>query len=178
MHTPRTFKQSNNCLATLAKRMLALALGFSLVSITASAQEQEKTGMTQSHLEEHVRELATESDGQAGNLVFIYNSIQMQLISDVSHNRMRIVAPIGAVDDVDQEQLYAMMISNYHLALDARYAFGNGVLYSVYIHPLYELSEEQVHSAVRQVAGLVATFGKDYTSGELSFGTQQRGQKI
>ena len=174
MMRPRILSLSNNY---LAKSALTVLLGF-LMATAASAQEQEEHGMTQNHMEEYVRELASESDGQAGNLIFIYNSIQMQLISDVSHNRMRIVAPIGAVDDVDQEQLYAMMISNYHLALDARYAFGNGILYSVFIHPLYELSEDQIHSAVRQVAGLVATFGKDYTSGELSFGTQQRGQEI
>ena len=93
----------------------------------------------------------------------------MYLISDTQHNRMRIVAPITNYSDLTREQLDAVLESNYHKALDARYAVSKDVLFSAYIHPLSEMHERQVRDAVRQVANLALTFGTDYSSGDLSF---------
>ena len=135
--------------------------------------------MTQQEMELIVAELASESSGGEGLVQFIYNEVAMLLISDAQHNRMRIVAPIIEANQLTQEHLYASLISNYHLALDARYALSDGVLYSTYIHPLKELTRGQIESALRQVSTLAQTFGTDYTSGELSYGTQQsQGQDI
>jgi hypothetical protein len=50
------------------------------------------------------------------------------------------------------------------------YAVSEGVLYSAYIHPLSELSESQLTSAIEQVANLAITFGYEYTSGTLEYG--------
>ena len=72
--------------------------------------------------------------------------------------------------DLSDDHLRAAMVSNFHLALDARYAIGNGVLYATYIHPLRELTKDQLQSAVRQVSNLKTTFGSTYTSGELQYG--------
>jgi len=85
---------------------------------------------------------------------------------------MRLVSPVIEASNMSEQQIIASLVSNYHLALDARYAIGSGVLFSTYIHPLAELTESQLISAVRQVATLSKTFGTTYTSGELSFGVQ------
>jgi len=91
---------------------------------------------------------------------------------------MRIVAPVIEATQLTEEQILSSMISNYHLALDARYAIGDGILYSVYIHPLAELTETQLVSAVRQVATLRNTFGNGYTSGELTFGVEAQEERL
>jgi hypothetical protein len=62
------------------------------------------------------------------------------------------------------------MESNFHKALDARYAESNDILYSAFIHPLSALSETELIKALDQVATLALTFGTSYTSGELTYG--------
>ncbi len=94
----------------------------------------------------------------------------MYLISDVAHDRMRIISTITEYKDVTKEQLDAMMVSNFHTAIDARYGVSHGILYSAYIHPLSSLSEEQIKSAVTQVANLTLSFGSEYSSGLLRYG--------
>lgn len=107
-----------------------------------------------------------------GSITFTFNDAQLIAVVAEQANRMRLIAPIMAAGDLTADQMVATLVSNYHLALDARYAVGEGVLYSAYIHPLKELTTSQLVSAIRQVATLRNTFGTSYTSGEMSFGVQ------
>lgn len=125
--------------------------------------------MTQEYMEGFVAAVTDVESYQPGYLQFLYKSVRMALISDAEHDRMRIVAPIISVEDVTPEQLHISLESNYQQALDARYASSNGLLFSAYIHPISPLTEDQLMSAIRQVASLAITFGEDYTSGELEF---------
>jgi hypothetical protein len=106
------------------------------------------------------------------SITFTYDGAQLIAMVAEEANRMRLVSPVISATDLNEAQLAATLVSNYHLALDARYAVGDGVLYSAYIHPLKELTVQQLISAIRQVATLRNTFGTSYTSGELSFGIQ------
>jgi hypothetical protein len=101
---------------------------------------------------------------------FLYKNVRIVLIADESADRMRFITPIVKLDKMEVQDLYIVMESNYHQALDARYATSNGILYSVFIHPLSPLDEMQVASALRQVATLAITYGSHYTSGEMNFG--------
>jgi len=134
--------------------------------------------MTPSKIKKIINEIAEEVEEQNGNLTFYYNGATLALLSDSEANRMRIVAPVIEATQLTEEQILSSMISNYHLALDARYAIGDGILYSVYIHPLAELTETQLVSAVRQVATLRNTFGNGYTSGELTFGVEAQEERL
>ncbi len=58
---------------------------------------------------------------------------------------------------------------NFHSALDVRYAESDGVMWVAFIHPLKELSKEQVEDAIRQVFAANLTFGTTYTSTDLVF---------
>lgn len=107
-----------------------------------------------------------------GTITFTFNEAQLIAVAAEPANRMRLIAPVIAASDLSDEQMAAILVSNYHLALDARYAVGDGILYSAYIHPLKELTTEQLISAIRQVATLRNTFGTSYSSGEMSFGIQ------
>ena len=124
-------------------------------------------------MEKIVKSMALNSKGEKGVVQFSYNKISMYLISDVKHDRMRVIAPIAEYKKLSREHLDAMLESNYHKSLDARYAVSDGVLYSAYIHPLSMLSEQQLRSAVQQVANLAKSFGNEYSSGSLTFGDKE-----
>jgi hypothetical protein len=63
-----------------------------------------------------------------------------------------------------------MLQANFDTALDARYSVAKGVLWSLYLHPLESLSDEQFLASLGQVVNLAASFGTSYSSGGLSFG--------
>lgn len=147
---------------------------------TQSAPEssQDDSRMTQARMIEIVKELVGETDGPDNSLSFTYDGIAITMVSDINADRMRLVAAVIDAEQLNEEQILATLVSNYHLALDARYAIGGNVLYSTYIHPLSPLTKEQLLSGVRQVASLSKTFGSGYTSGELSFGVQLQEERL
>ena len=126
--------------------------------------------MNQETMESIIKGLATESKGEKGVVEFKYRNVRMILVSDIKHNRMRIISPIVEYKNMTQTHINSNLESKFHKALDARYAVSEGVLYSAYIHPLSELSESQLTSAIEQVANLAITFGYEYTSGTLEYG--------
>jgi hypothetical protein len=106
---------------------------------------------------------------EPGYVLFIYNQVRMALVSDVAHDRMRIIAPVERYENLSEEQITKVMEANFHSALDARYGLSNGLLYSAYIHPLSPLTTDQLQDAMDQVSTLAQTFGTGYSSGRLSF---------
>lgn len=145
---------------------------FLAVLCLCSFNVQAKDPMTQDQMEMIVKDLAESSTGDQGVVEFKYQGMQMYLISDVSHDRMRIISPVAEFSKLSEEHVTLVMESNFHTALDARYALKNNVLYSAYIHPLSKLDEEQLKGAVEQVFNLKATFGGDYSSGLLYFSSK------
>ncbi len=137
-------------------------LFFSCLSIAADP-------MNQSLMEKTIKNMALKSEGEKGFVKFYYSNTQMYLISDVKHNRMRIIAPVVEYKKLSLQHLDAILESNFHKSLDARYAVSKGVLYSAFIHPLSELNEAQIKSVMQQVANLVLSFGKEYSSGMLTY---------
>ena len=101
---------------------------------------------------------------------FSYRGAPLMIVADARHDRMRIISAIAELKDVTPGQLAAAMESNFHSALDARYASSRGVLYAAFIHPLSSLHPHDLAGALAQVATLAQTFGSQYTSGELHFG--------
>jgi hypothetical protein len=130
--------------------------------------------MSHESLHEVITAYAKVISKQDNVIVFEYESCQLVCISDTAADRMRIVSEIIEAEKLPIEQLVVSMHANFHTALDARYAIGNGYLYSAFIHPLSPLTVAQIQSAVRQVAHLKLTFGTEYSSGELVFpGTEE-----
>ena len=120
----------------------------------------------------------TDDVKQEGNLIgFSYKGIAVYCIFDANADRMRFVSPIIEVEKVPQEALIVALQANYHSVLDARYAIGDGLVHSVFIHPLSPLSVAELQSAIRQVSHAALTFGDEYSSGELFFpGQSQQNQ--
>ncbi len=127
--------------------------------------------MDNSRLAELIKKLAdTMIEEQLGYWKFEYADHLLFVITDESHNRMRIISPIIAIDDVKADEWTAMMRANFDRALDARYCVNNDTLWSAYIHPLQELASQQFLDAIDQVVVLAANFGTSYSSSNLVFG--------
>jgi len=103
---------------------------------------------------------------------FHYKKVPLYCIYDSKADRMRIISPIAPIDKVPHQMLAMALKANYHTVLDARYAIGDDILYSAFIHPLSPLTLKELESAIRQVAMAAMTFGGTYTSGELVFPSQ------
>ncbi len=125
--------------------------------------------MTQERIHTLVKKSTEVLEEQKGYLFFKYLGVKMALLSDEDHNRMRIISPITKYSVLAPKIKESLMYSNFHLALDARYAVSEDTLYAAFIHPLSTLSEEDLESALKQVANLKGSFGKTYSSGQLDF---------
>ncbi len=108
---------------------------------------------------------------------FMIKNIPFIAIADSTHNRMRIISPIGESDKLDEELKTASLMANFHTALDVKYAISDNILWSVFIHPLKELSEDQVYDAISQVFYAHVNFGTTFSSTSLVFPGSKRPPK-
>lgn len=141
-----------------------------ILILLSSCLVTEASAVTQDEMEKAVIDIVEVDETKKGYIVFEHKKVKMALISDVNHDRMRIIAPITKYSELTLDQVKKMMESNFHKALDARYAESNDVLYSAFIHPMSPLSKAELISALDQVATLALTFGTSYSSGELTYG--------
>ena len=107
--------------------------------------------------------------GEEGAWNIAYNDVPMVVLTSPTHDRMRIVSPIRENSTMESSQMKELLKANFDRALDARYAFFRGNLWSVYLHPLGSLSEAELVSALGQVANLVKNYGGTYSSSHLHF---------
>jgi len=149
------------------KRYTAILL-FTLVSNFITSQE-----MNNQLLGEIISREADTLAGVTGNWQFVYKETPMLCVTDADNNRMRIIAPITESDNLDEDLLLDSLTANFHSALDVKYAISRGILWSAFVHPLKELTTEQVESAISQVYLAAKTFGTTFSSTELLFGGGQ-----
>jgi len=126
--------------------------------------------MTNARLGVLIHELSDKVDGQSGYWQFIVQERDLLVITDERHNRMRIMTPVVSQNQLDNDELLRLLSANYDRALDAKYALAQDTLWSVFTHPLAELTDEQFIGSVGQVATLADNFGSSYSSGALFFG--------
>ncbi len=146
------------------KKSILLLFVFGITQLVM-AQE-----MNNEKLEVVLETVADSVNGYPGYWEVNYKERQLLCLTDESHNRMRIISPIIEVDKLDENLLLDVLTANFHAALDVKYAISKGVLWSVFIHPLKELEESEVTSAVNQVVNAVNNFGTTFSSTEMIFG--------
>jgi len=121
-------------------------------------------------------ELIDPEDAVADTLLVQGNQIQFKIndgllmcIYDSNANRMRIISPIVEREKLNEDELLNALVANFHSALDVKYALSDEIIWSVYTHPLKELSEAQVIDAIQQVYAAAITFGGSYSSTNMVF---------
>lgn len=160
------------------KNKISLGMCFFLLIVwmatanPAEKKEEPKTEepMTNARLEQILKSAEPSTKGGGGQWQMVRDNVPVMILTDESHNRMRVVAPAADVKQVDQQILMKMMEANFSTALDARYAIFKGFVWAAFIHPLDSLRERDLISALRQVTTLVKTTGTSYSSSELQFG--------
>ena len=128
--------------------------------------------MTQARMELLFSENVDAIMGPPGAIQTRIDGINVYLISDPNNDRMRIIAPIARLEDVNPRLSEVLLRANFHSTLDARYAVSEGVIYAAFLHPISSLSHELLESALAQVLSLAKTFGSTFSSGELHFGAK------
>ena len=128
-------------------------------------------GMNNKQLGVLIRKAATQvHEDQLGFWKFEVEDSIAFVITDESHNRMRIMSPVIELASVPSDTLQILLEANYDRALDARYCIKNEVIWSAFLHPLAELNDRQFLNALDQVVTLKNNFGSSYTSSGLVFG--------
>ena len=133
-------------------------------------QKSKRVKMNNDRLDAWLKKHAQVVGGRLGAWKLEVDGRALMLLTDETHDRMRIITPVIEASNMTAEQVGAILVANFHTALDARYAVHDGVLYAAFIHPLSPLSGGELTSALKQVATLAANFGTSYSSGELVFG--------
>ena len=146
------------------KRILMLLLVFGTFQLVSAQQ------MTNQKLETILTKVTDTVNGYPGYWEVVYKERELLCLTDEGNNRMRIITPIVEQGALGEELLLDALTANFHAALDVKYALSQGYLWSVYIHPLKELSEYEVKSAVDQVVNAANNFGTTFSSTDMIFG--------
>jgi len=146
--------------------MRSVLLFIFLFCTTASSFGQ---NMTVDLLIETIKQEADTIKVENNTIEFKFNDALLICIHDENANRMRIIAPIVRKEQLDEEEILNALVANFHSVLDVKYALSDEILWSVFAHPLQQLSEAQVVDAIQQVYAAAITFGDSYSSTNLVF---------
>lgn len=146
--------------------MRNIIIGFILFISFGMLYSQE---MTSKRLFEIIEQKADTIKTNGNSYQFLFNESMLICVFDESANRMRIISPIVEREKIGEEELLNVLVANFHSALDVKYALSDEILWSVYTHPLKELTEPQVIDAIQQVYAAAITFGSTYSSTNLVF---------
>ena len=130
---------------------------------------QDARAMTTSAMGKLLESYLTDLEGENGFWRGSRDDVPVFVFSDDEHDRMRLMAPIGVVEELDSELLHVLLQANYDRALDARYAMRNKELWAVVVHPLATLATDDLPSLFDQVVMLVKNTGTTFSSTELVF---------
>lgn len=130
---------------------------------------QDARAMTTSAMGKLLDSYLTDLEGENGFWRGNRDEVPVFVFSDDEHDRMRLMAPIGVVEELDSELLHVLLQANYDRALDARYAMRNKELWAVVVHPLATLATDDLPSLFDQVVMLVKNTGTTFSSTELVF---------
>lgn len=141
-----------------------------LALVSQEIQPQLGLRMTVDDLEITVSSIDEDYKRDGGLIRFSFADIEITIATDESADRMRIMIPILSADQLNEAILFRIMQANFDSALDARYAIGQGILWSTFIHPLSSLTEPDFLSAIGQTMNTATSFGTTFSSGELIYG--------
>ena len=118
--------------------------------------------MTHSTLARLLERLLEEMEGSDGFWHGQRDDVTVYVVSDLEHDRMRIMAPIGELRINDAGFLSILLQANFDRALDAKYALRKKELWSVFMHPLSTVVPDDLGLYIDQVVRLVKNTGSTY----------------
>ena len=125
--------------------------------------------MTTAAISKLIESYLTELEGRPGFWRGVKDEVPVYVFTDDRNDRMRLMAPIGELKEMDAEILQVLLQANYDRALDAHYALRGLEVWSVSVHPLATLAPDDFASFLEQVVKLVKNTGTSYASSDLVF---------
>jgi hypothetical protein len=117
-----------------------------------------------------VKVVDANANQQGNSWQFIFQERPFIVVFDEKADRMRMFTPIGPETLLTPDLMRRMLQANFDSALDARYVVGNKLIWSVFIHPLSPLDQDQFASAVIQILNVATSFGNAFSSGLFTYG--------
>ena len=139
-------------------------------SETSPDNGPQPSDMTGEALKAIIMEFDKKAELNDTSAIFTINDRQVMLAFDENAGRMRLLSPIVPSELLTDDLKTRLLQANYDAVLDVRYAIANGLLWSVFIHPLPSLTEDDFISAIAQTITAAETFGTSFTSGTIVFG--------
>jgi len=109
-------------------------------------------------------------EGRSGFWRIEYGGRTLLVITDETHDRMRVMTPVAEESQLQEDEYRRLLAANFDRALDAKFAISDDVVWSLFVHPLGDLTESFLIDALEQVKTLADNFGGSYSSSELKFG--------
>lgn len=125
--------------------------------------------MTTAAISRLMESYLTDLDGRPGFWRGVREQVQVYVFSDETHDRLRVMAPVGELRELDPRVLQVLLQANYDRALDAKYALRGNEVWAVAVHPLATLAADDFASFLDQVVKLVHNTGTTYASSDLVF---------
>ncbi|MFK7888381.1 MAG: type III secretion system chaperone [Gammaproteobacteria bacterium] len=145
-------------------------MGCGLVSTPAFGEQAEASKMTADRLATILLRVDKKARIEDNVIEFEIQQYPVVMVFDETADRMRLMSPVGKIEDMDEAEMLRLMQANFDSALDARYAVANDILWGLFVHPLSTLTEEEFLVAIGQTINVVVTFGKSYSSGVFVYG--------
>jgi hypothetical protein len=126
--------------------------------------------MTGTRLIEIIREIDADAKVISNTAELTIEDVPILIVISEPADRMRAMVPISSAEGLSPQEMLRVLQANFDSALDARYAIAQGKLWSVYIHPLSALEQDQFLSGLVQTINVARTYGQSYSGGATVFG--------
>ena len=131
----------------------------------------DSVGMNNQKLEGILKKQGEIIESREGYWQLNYLNRILIVITDQKNNRMRIITPVIEEKEMKKSNYSEVLKAQFDRALDVKYALYNGLLWSIFVHPLKELTQSQLIDAISQVFYAAHNFGGSYRSTNLQFGS-------
>jgi hypothetical protein len=121
-------------------------------------------GMNNERLEELLRNALPDLDGQDGRWHAPVGDLELFVESDEEHDRLRIMVPVAQADRTDNDLLWVLLLANYSLAVGARYAVHDGLVWCVFLHRLSWITEPELSGSLASVVSLAKNTGGTFST--------------
>jgi len=142
---------------------------FGILSFTLNTSLIRAQEMKPEKLKELLEQVADTSLINGNSVQILYHEMPIFCIYDENANHMRIITPIIETKDIVEKQLLNMLVANFLSAFDVKYVLSDETIWSIFTHPLKELTDHQRIEAISQVHAASITFGVTYSSTNLVF---------
>ncbi len=133
-------------------------------------EELNPQGMNGDKMSALIQKFDADAEVAANRITFKVRDRDVMVVYDKKADRMRVMSPIIQSVAVPEDIHARMLQANFDAVLDSRYAIANDIVWSVFIHRMSTLNEDDFLSGIAQTYTAAETFGSSYTSGAMVFG--------